>query len=412
MIYGAQTQSIAGDQLARVALSVFVFERTNSAALTALTYGVTYLPALLGGVVLARIGDRIPRHDVMVLCDLARAPLFLAMAVSDLPWIAAVALLVVAVFIGPAFSAASVSYLSTELTTDQFRAATGLRLITSQVAQAAGFAVGGVLVAAISPRGALVVDAASYVVSAIAIGFALRRDTVSAPTDKVARSRAEPLARLAREPWRRSRVRQLVGLSLLAGFFVVPEGLAVPYGRGINASTTEIGLLLASIPLGSVIGIVLFVRIARHSREAVAMWMAVGCGIPLVATVLRPPWPISVALWLASGALAAYQVEMMTSIVYAVPKEVRSRFVGVVNALLLGAQGIGIAAFGGIAHLSTPARAIALAGALGTALAAAVAFSAMHRSEREDLQVSEPRPAQPMPRPRPTPHAYIGRHGR
>ena len=38
-----------GDQLARVALSVLVFARTDSAALTGLTYALTFVPAFIGG---------------------------------------------------------------------------------------------------------------------------------------------------------------------------------------------------------------------------------------------------------------------------------------------------------------------------------------------------------------------------
>lgn len=53
----AELQSIAGDQLARVALTVLVFSRTNSAAWTGLTYALTYLPDLIGGPLLAGLAD-------------------------------------------------------------------------------------------------------------------------------------------------------------------------------------------------------------------------------------------------------------------------------------------------------------------------------------------------------------------
>src|SRR5690242_15962159 len=58
--------SIAGDQLARVALSILVFTGTNSAALTGLTYALTYAPSLLGGIFLTGFADRFPRRSVMV----------------------------------------------------------------------------------------------------------------------------------------------------------------------------------------------------------------------------------------------------------------------------------------------------------------------------------------------------------
>ena len=61
ILYGAQLLSTIGDQLARVALAVLVFDSTGSSAITALTYATTFLPAVCGGIVLARIGDRLSR---------------------------------------------------------------------------------------------------------------------------------------------------------------------------------------------------------------------------------------------------------------------------------------------------------------------------------------------------------------
>jgi len=49
-LWFAELFSIAGDQLARVALSVMVFRDTGSAALTGLTFALTFLPSLLGGI--------------------------------------------------------------------------------------------------------------------------------------------------------------------------------------------------------------------------------------------------------------------------------------------------------------------------------------------------------------------------
>src|SRR5829696_10543253 len=72
-LWSAELLSVVGDQLARVALSVLVFQRTNSAGLTALTYALTYLPDLVGGPLLSGRADRFPRRTIMVTTDLLRA---------------------------------------------------------------------------------------------------------------------------------------------------------------------------------------------------------------------------------------------------------------------------------------------------------------------------------------------------
>src|ERR1700751_3070560 len=53
----AQVLSVAGDQLARVALTLLVFERTRSALLAAVTFAASVVPAFIGGITLSR-----PRH--------------------------------------------------------------------------------------------------------------------------------------------------------------------------------------------------------------------------------------------------------------------------------------------------------------------------------------------------------------
>jgi hypothetical protein len=383
VLYAAETQSTVGDQLARVALSILVFRRTGSAAATALTYAATYLPAILGGVVLAGIGDRLPRRLVMIGCDVVRAALFATMAIPQLPIGLVVGLLAIAVFLGPAFSASEVSYLAAVLEPELFRVGTGLRMMSNQAAQVLGFAAGGVLVGTLGPRLTLVVDAATYLFSALLISTALR------PAVGKWRS-GGPTGRDAATPgfgglWREPHIRALLALSALAGLFIVPEGLAVPFGTETGASPTGIGIMLAAIPLGGAIGAVVLVRLVPpHRRRAVAGLMAVGCGVPLVASGFADHWPIAAGCWLLSGVLAAYQVEAMTELVHLIPDAVRARLVGAASSVLLGAQGLGLVAFAGVAHYATPGHAIGLAGLLGSALAVVLVIGPLRRNAGAD----------------------------
>ncbi|HWO68791.1 MAG TPA: MFS transporter, partial [Umezawaea sp.] len=52
------TVSTAGDQLAAVALSLLVFERTGSPLWTALTWSLTLFPPLIAGPLLGWLADR------------------------------------------------------------------------------------------------------------------------------------------------------------------------------------------------------------------------------------------------------------------------------------------------------------------------------------------------------------------
>ncbi len=370
VLFLAEAQSIAGDQLARVALSVLVFDRTDSATATALTYAATFLPAILGGSVLAGVGDRLPRRSVMVVCDLLRTALVAGMAVRGAPTPLVIVLLAAAVVLGPVFTAAQVGVLSVELDAEQFRSCSGVRLATSQIAQVGGFVLGGVIVAWLSPSGALVVDAASYLLSCLVVGALLHAGRERA-------ARAVHVTGAAGEPaawrwlWSQQVLRPLVGLAWLAGFFVVPEGLAVPVALHLGGSRAEAGILLAAIPFGGAVGALLLLRaVPARRRRSVASAMAVLAGLPLLATAFWPPLPVVMFLWALSGLFAAYQVEVTTATIRRLPEQRRSELIGLLGAGLITAQGVGLIVFGLIAQALDPAMTVAAAGAAGSLCAA------------------------------------------
>lgn len=173
-LWGAELQSVMGDQLARVALTVLVFERTGSASLTALTYALTLLPDLVAGPLLSGLADRFPRRRVMITADLLRAGLVAVMALPGVPFVLLAGLLVLVQMCAAPFAAAQQATLPTVLAGDRYVVGQAVRQTTRQVALVAGFAGGGVLVAVIGTREALALDAATFVVSAALLRFGVR----------------------------------------------------------------------------------------------------------------------------------------------------------------------------------------------------------------------------------------------
>jgi hypothetical protein len=162
----------------------------------------------------------------------------------------------------------------------------------------------------------------------------------------------------------------LVALGWLASCFVAPEGLAVPFAVGHDASATEAGLLLAAIPLGGAFGAIAVARLVPpRARSRLALWMAVLAGIPLIATIAADSVPVAGVLWGLSGVFAAYQVEVTTQIVRNIPDRRRAGTLGLVAAGLIGAQGCGLIVFGLVAQATSPGTAVAVAGGVGSMLA-------------------------------------------
>jgi len=184
----ADVQSLLGDQLARVALTVLVYERTSSGLASAAVYAATFVPALAGGVLLGPLADRMPRRTLLVAGDAIRAVLVALMALRSVPLGVVVALLIVVVLIGGPWKAAESALVADIVRGDNYVVSVGLRTATLQGAQLVGFGAGGAIVAAVGPRSSLTIDAASFAVSAVLVRCGVR----AAPPRVRPRARALP----------------------------------------------------------------------------------------------------------------------------------------------------------------------------------------------------------------------------
>jgi MFS family permease len=373
-LWAAELLSVTGDQLAKVALAVLVFDRTHSPAWTALTYAMTMLPSLLSGVLLTGLADRFPRRAVLIVCDLARALLVAVMALPGTPVLVAVALLIV-VQLGPApFSAAQSPTLALALPGDLLVQGQSIRQITINTAQLAGLAAGGAVVVWLGAHPALAVDAVTFVASAVLIRIGVRARP--APLGRLASAGyGARLKQGAHVIWSDRMLRTLVGMAWLAAFTIVPEGLAVPYAAQLHLGTRSVGLLLAADPLGMVIGAVLIARLTARWRMRVLGPLTVATSLLLVVYLVQPPLVLALAILVLVGACSGYQIIVQSTFVRRVPDEHRGQAGGFAGAGLTAVQGIGAAAGGLLAQWLMPAGAIAAAGAAGTLFALVLAIA-------------------------------------
>lgn len=372
--------SRVGDQLARVALALLVFDRSGSPFLTALTYALTMLPALLGGPLLGGLADRYPRRGLMVACNLARAALAALTAVPGIPFAALCALVFALQLLESPERSARSALIPELLPRDLYPAGVALNQITNQTTQLAGFAAGGAVVAATGPSLALAANAATFAGCALLTHLGVRARP--APHRLSPKSSQEPpgttgaaagLRRIVGTP----RLRCLLALALLAGFVVVPEALAVPYAAEGGMSPSAVGLLLAAIPAGNIAGMLLLNRLLGPDAQLAAVGpLALLAGVPLVASIMRPGAVVSVALWALSGAACAYQVTANAEFARATPDHQRGQVLGLAIAALTAVQGAGMLLGGVLAEHLGPANTIALAGAgcVATSLPLAAAW--------------------------------------
>lgn len=379
----AQLLSVAGDQLARVAMTVLVFERTGSVLWTAVTYSATFLPWVIGGLALAGLADRCPRRGVMVTCDLARMLLVVAMVVPGMPLWAMVGLLFLVTLLDSPFKSARAAMYADILTGEEYVLGTAVTQTTLQTGMVAGFALGGVVVAFLGTRTALAADAATFGLSAVLVLAGVQPRPAAAKYGERDHTRAGDIAAGLRLVFANRRLRTLMLLGWLVTFYVVPQGLAVPYAARFHGIPTAVaaGLIFAAGPFGTAFGALAFGRLVDPATRV--RWIGVLAVLTsglLTACGLRPGLAASLLIFVLSGSCAAYQLAANAAFVAAVPNHRRGQAFGLANAGMQVGQGIWFILAGAAAGLLGPAGVIALSGGVGATLAIALALS-WHRQQ-------------------------------
>ena len=364
-VFAADLCSLAGDQIAAVAIAVLLYQRSGSALLAALGYATAYVPWLLGGPVLAAWAERFAGRTVMVACDLGRAGLIGLAAIPGLP-LAVVGLLVLAAaLLAPPFDSARSALLPQILTGDRYAVAASVRDAVHQGAQLAGFALGGLLVVAVSTSGALALDAVSFAASSVVLrfGLRLRPSLVEHQASSLWHETGAGLALVRADP---ALYRPLLLGVLGAGYAIVPEAIAPAYAGSLGAGPRAIGLIMAAVAGGSVIGGLALGRLVKPSTRI--RWtpsLALAGALPLLAVALHPGLIVSLLLFAITGLASSYQIVVNAMFAQRVPAAFRSRAFGIAISAIYGGQALAIVLAGAAAQFLPATTVIAGAGLLG-----------------------------------------------
>ncbi len=368
-LWFSEILSVAGDRLALVALTLLVFNHTGSPLLTAMTYAAGYLPWVIGGLFLGTVADRHPRRSVMVVCDVVRTVLIAAMAVRGVPIGVLVALLFAATMFAPPFESARAAITPDIVPGELYPLGAAVIQTTFLAGQVLGAVGGGLTVAFIGVRPALIIDAATFVLSALFIGLGIKARPAARPDG----AQSPPLVRM-REGFGLlfgdRAMRTLLLFGWLVASYTIPEGVAAPYAKGLGGGPKAISLVtslvLASTVFSTMIVTPLFTRLVRP-RQRLA-WMgplAVLTCATLVLTALRPGLAASLVIFSLSAAFGVYQIAANTAFVVRVPNERRAQAFGIANMGVIVGQGAAFVAAGAAAEWVSPAVVIAIGGGVG-----------------------------------------------
>ncbi|NNF55416.1 MAG: MFS transporter [Acidimicrobiales bacterium] len=277
-ILAAAAVSQIGDWAARLAVAFVVLDETGLASGVSVVAVLFFLPWLGPGQLLASFGDRMPRVRLLVGSELTRAALYAAIALAASTgapvWILLTGVALVAV-IDPVWEANRSALLVDVASDDEYAPAQKFVTSVNQASTLVGWALGGVLVAAVGTVGTLWFNAGSFVVSAMFVGG------ISVPKDSERPHRSGSL-RAAVRFLRSDRV-SLIAIVTTVGLTIPGMGIetqAPVFGREAGLADQWIGVLAAMVPAVTLLGVLLI----PHRRPD-AQLLSMSFGVSAVALV-------------------------------------------------------------------------------------------------------------------------------
>jgi MFS family permease len=363
-----------GDWMGIVALSVLVFEITDSALATAVLFlGTGFLPALLTPILVARV-ERPPPRYVLPTIYAGEAAAFGGLALlSDhfsLAAVVAVATIdgTLALTARALTRAVAAAMLQEE---GELRAGNAVLNIAFTGGAAVGPAIAGATVAAFGVQSALILDAASFYAIAwiLFAGGALPQAVVE---PGLLRDRVRAGIRFIRG---NATLRRLLTAQAAAFvFFAAVIPVEVIYAKQtLGAGDTGYGLLLGSWGGGMVAGSIVFATLRRAPLPALLFFSTLAIGLGYLCMAAAPTLVLACAAAALGGAGNGVQwVAFVSAVQDLTTAAMQARVMSVLESIGAAMPGVGFL-LGGLIATTVGTRATFLMAGIGVVAIAAVA---------------------------------------
>ena len=381
---GAQT-------LSGLALGTLIYLETGSPLLSALAMFGPSLAQVIGATTLLSAADRLPPRATTTGTCLAFGLGTAALAIPRLPLWATFAIILSLGLIASLAGGVRYGLLNEILPKESYLLGRSVLNMSVGTMQICGFAVGGVLVTTLSPRGTLLAGASLYLAAAAAGWFGL------SPRPPRAAGRPSISDTWRNNAWLWSSApRRYIYLALWVpnGLIVGCESLFVAY------APRHAGLLFASAALGMLAGDTLAGRFVPHRwRERLGAPLRLLLAAPYLIFILHPALPLAVAAIVLASIGYSATLLLQQRLMALTPDELSGHALGLHSSGMLAMQGIGAVLAGTVAQQASPATAMAV-------LAAVSVTVTLILVPRLRPGHSQPQPADPaIPQPEPHPNA-------
>jgi MFS family permease len=353
-----------GDWMGIIALSVLVFEATDSPIATAgLFLGTRFLPAFLAPLLVVRIEKPPPRIVLpLVYCGETAAFGALALLVSNfsLPVVIVVATIDGTLALaGRALTRAVVVSLLEP--TGELRAGNAILNISFTAGAALGPALAGLVVAGLGLQTALFLNAASFYLVAWII---LTAGPLPRPEPEEGGTAERIRAGIA---YVRSKVdlrRLLLAQGAAFVFFSVVAPIEVIYAKEtLGASDTGYGFLLAAWGGGMVVGGLAFIVLKRAPLIVLLLLSTLAVGIGYLGMAVAPTLATAcIAAVIGGGGNGIQWVTAISAVQELTEPGMQARVMAVLESIGAAMPGVGFAVGGLLAAATTPRTTFVVAG--------------------------------------------------
>jgi MFS transporter, DHA3 family, macrolide efflux protein len=337
-LWAGQLVSVVGDKINQIALAVLVYAATGSMLQMGIMLGVSALPAVLFGVFAGVFADRWDRRLTMAGADIARALLVLSIpfvASRGVAWVYLVAFAVSSVSL--LFEPAKRSLIADLVPADELMAANSLDNASSAIAELAGLAFGGALIALMDVRSAFAIDAVTYVISAVMVFSISFREPETAgegagtEAGNVFSEAAAGLRHTAGSPVLRSLLVVYAAAAVAVGAAItVMNALAL---RTFRAGAPGLAALDAAITVGILFGSFTVARSGSGSAGLKFLWGLTAFALLIGVLATAPGLVLAALVLVLTGVANMWVFIPMQSIVQtAPPPAMRGRVISVMTS--------------------------------------------------------------------------------
>ena len=325
--------SRVGDAIARIAMPLLVYDKTQSSGLLGAIFVVEYAPRFLTSPVAGLLTDRVDRRRLMMFAAVLRAGSVAFIPFAGQVW--QIAILAAVVAVGTALSIPpEMAALPTTVPNALLVPALSLTQVTNSTMRVIGPALGAGLISGIGPKAAFWTEAACFLIAIVALSrLALPRvapATRHAGQSLLGGARRE-IALGIRTVWDTPIVR---GVTAVESLFQVIGAATAVAGLVYTKETLDLGdraglaygVLSAVLSAGAIIGALTARRVERRLGRPALMAIGYLGPLALAPAIFHPPLQVLVICWLVFGFTDAWAViGFQAYLAQAVPDELRGR---------------------------------------------------------------------------------------